>query len=142
MPFDPEILHGGWSKRAADTDDEAWLAMATNMVNSLADLLSRSVSIDRGAISLGEGFSVDFRTNDRDLSLWNMQIRGIVGASVVKDRLLVRCWLFLYSGGRRMAPADAEYFELELVPEKGGTWRHTGWGIGFPAEFDSYLTFE
>jgi hypothetical protein len=141
MLVEREIFEGGWRKRAAETKDEAWLAMATSLVKSLGDLLCRSISMDQEGISLGDGFSVSFRTDDRDPAPWDLQVRGIVGANVVKDRLLTRSWLFLYSGGRRVAPAEAEYFEIELTPEKGGTWRPLGWGQGFPAEFDSFRSF-
>jgi hypothetical protein len=135
------IFGGGWRARVATVDDEEWGRIATVMVTSLAAFLHRSLSVDRDSVSLGKGFSVRFRTDDHEQSVWDLRVRGIVGGNAVDDRLLIRCWLFLYSGSSRIAPPEAEYLELELVSESGGTWRTMGWGLGFSEEFDSFLMF-
>jgi hypothetical protein len=141
MSFAGELFQDGWRKRSSEFGDEKWLSMALHMVESLSALVERQLSVDREGVSLGQGFSVDFRSDDHDASPLDLRMRGTVGANVVGDRLLVRAWVCFYSGELRIAPTNAEYLELELIANEGGSWRRVGWGAGFPGEFDSFATF-
>jgi len=141
--IDPVVLAGGWRQRSSGMTRDDWMSLAAQAVNSLAAFLGRPFSIDANAISLGEGFfSVDFRTDDSGPVPWDLRIRGIVGSDVIEDRLLIRSWLFLYSGNRRLSPTGAEYLELELrLHEGASTWIPIGWELGYPGEYDHFATF-
>ncbi len=140
--LDPSVFEAGWRARGTTMSDAAWLVIAHQAVEFLGAILRRRIQVDEKAVSVREGFSVDFRTDDEDPTLWDLRVRGTVGADIVDDRLLVRGWLCLYSGDRRIAPDGAEFFHVELVREQAQeTWRRVGWRRGEPGEFDSFAAF-
>ena len=115
--------------------------LASQAVAVLSTSVRRPLRLHQSETSFGAGFSVEVESEDRDASVLDLRLRGIVGASIHDDRLLIRAWLFLYSGELRIGPPTGEVFlELELVPEDGGTWRGR-WARDVHGEFDAFDSF-
>lgn len=150
MNADELIL--GFNADAPDYDRNTWADMAKHLLSRLSTALGHQLSPDTNeeTWSLGNGMCVDFRSKVIGTALGGFGIRGILGAQVAEDGLLVRAWVFVYLGGVRLAATGRgdvlamRYVRNDEVGEWEG-WGHggdaSGWHFGEPGEFDAFERF-
>ena len=133
------IFRSGWDRRAHEYDAEAWVALSRWVVDSLEQAVGWILEVD-GAVSVGDGFSVDLRSAVGNAGILDLRLRAVLGADVHDDRLLVRAWLFLYTGAVQLR-GPGECLELELTSAHESPWSLIGWSDGEPGEHDAFLRF-
>ena len=75
---------------------------------------------------------------------WQLGLRGIVGAQVVEDALLVRAWVYPYFGNVRLSAAgQGDVALLEYVRQaEAGIWVSRGWEFEELGESAAFEKFE
>ncbi len=140
-----DILFGYGEPTTPDRGDEqVWYAVVRNLVDQLAKRFGQELEIEDDEIGFDDGFCVDFRTGGSDADSLTLRVRGVVGAQVVNDALLVSAWVFLYLGEARLSvevPGECLYFTY-VDTDRGGAWRLEGWEIGEPGEHDAFDWFD
>lgn len=139
----------GFTNTSEDHDKSTWAEIARHLVARLSDTLGQELAIEEGdSLSIyGKGFSVDFRSGGVDNAPWKIGIRGIVGAQVIGEELLVRAWLFVYLGNVRLSvTGKGDVFLMKYVQkDQAGEWvewNSDGWHFGEPGEFNAFEHFE
>lgn len=151
--MDLDDLIFGSTSTSAEYDRSTWARIAVHLVERLSRALAHDLSLEGRdeEWNLGEGLSVDVRSADSRPARWKFAIRGIVGAQLIKDRLLVRAWIFVYLGNLRMAVEGRGDTLVMRYVQKGrvGEWEAwgdtsdpDGWTFGEPGEFDAFRHFD
>ncbi len=132
------LFDEGWRERARTYEPGQWAELATVLVDTFGSALHRTLCIVDDESCFGDDFlSVDVRTSDLDASALALACRGIVGAQIVKDRLDIRAWLFLYSQSSVVRAEGGTHIEFECGRDG---WSAIGWRFGELGEFDAFLT--
>lgn len=123
--------------------DDVWSTIIDHLVGRLSNTLGqRGLSVDEGGLILRDGFTVDFRSNGSGQKPWQLALRGILGAQVIEDVLLVRAWIFPYFRNERLIAknlGDAALLKY-VRQEHGGAWISYGDGWEFE-EGDDFADF-
>jgi hypothetical protein len=128
----------GWRQGAARRDREFWTTAAEAALEKLAATVGFALILDVARWwSSGDGFSVDFFSSKETKGL-QIRPRGILGAEVVEDQLLVRSWVFLYSASERLTTNTGECLLFQVV---AGAWQSQGWIFGESGEFDHFAGY-
>ncbi len=130
-----------WSERAGTLGETQWRAIAAYCTR----LLERDLRCPLGVCDedYGDGFSIGLRCIHVALPIRPLRLRATLGADIVDDRLLVHCWLFIYSGEELLTLHSGEpvlVLRLELT-EQGPEWREIAWDHGYPGEYDGAISF-
>lgn len=132
--FDPN----GWRQGAERRDREFWEKAAGAALERLAATVGFALTLDTARWwSRCDGFSAHF-LSARETKGLQVQLRGILGAEVVGDQLLVRSWVFLYSASERLTTSTGEFLLFQVV---GGAWQSQGWEFGESGEFDHFSAY-
>lgn len=135
------IFREGWRQRAREYEPDSWWYLIRMLVASLQRTTGWNLQLDdRSSHCVGDGFSVDLRGLNVTSGPLDLRMRAILGGDVIEDRLLVRAFVFLYSGSCRLDGAG-EYLELQATPADGNPWVAVGWMHGEPGEFDTFLRY-
>jgi len=107
----------------------------------LAESVGQELRVDSPEeAAMEDGFSVGFRGVPMGEAPCEIGLRGIVGAQMVDGCLWVRAWLYLYFGGARMRPANADVLVLRWNAEDD-RWGLLGWEREEHGESAAFETF-
>jgi hypothetical protein len=136
------VFEFGKHAMGGDYPRDTWNEIAEHVVSQLAAVLGHELKMEEGQAeieaSFGQGFSVTVRWVEMPRT--GFAIRGVVGADIIGEQLLVRAWLYPYFGGVRLKRYE-DGDVLELVYEKcgaGGQWQSRGWQKEEHGESDSF----
>ena len=143
--MEPDAMLRAIGEQARTYDATAWNCLLRHSIAKLNDWLGYEVeteSLDNGCVGEGAGGGfclniLDARPSKNDLFHW----KGILGASIVDDRIRVGLTLFLYSGTQRLVTRDGKEFAdfvFELNESGRSEWKLFGW---FEDTYGEYSQF-
>lgn len=145
MSPDDLIFNFRASSHGEGYDDGVWTMVIRHVVEQLSRVLGQTLSLvgDRSVV-VSDGFSVDFRSEGVGSKPWQLGLRGIVGAQVIEDALLVRAWVYPYFGDVRLSAAGrGDVALLRYVrQDQGGVWISNGWEFEEHDESPAFEHFE
>lgn len=150
--MDLDNLIFSFTRTSIDYDRSTWIRIAAHLINRLSHALGHHVSPEgkEEDWSIGDGLSVDVRSEGVGSKRWEFGIRGIVGAQIIGDQLLVRAWIFVYFGNVRLSvKGKGDVLVMKYVRRgEHGEWEAwengrepNGWQFGELGEFDAFERF-
>src|SRR3954471_5297141 len=104
MNYDDIIFGFDASSKRGRLDDGVWSATIGHIVEQLSKTFGQDIRLVGGQnINFDDGFSVDFRSEGLGPSLWKFRLRGVIGADVIDNSILVRAWVFFYINDARVS---------------------------------------
>lgn len=143
--MEPEVMLLAVGEVVRSYDADAWIGLLQHAIAALNEWLGQEIEtepLNQGCVGekAGGGFCLYVLKacpSRSHLLHW----RGILGATIVDDRIRVSLTVFMYSGSERLVTKTGKEFAdffYEMNEDKRGEWRLVGW---FEDTYGEYSQF-
>ena len=139
-----KFIWPGEEKKIINYNTNEWIDIVKTLLKSLENFLEWAIiSEDSFEKNVGEGFSIDFKSNNKFFNSINLSCEGILGADFRDESncLSVSAIIFLYSNGKKLITNNTDCFLLfEYVQDKDGvgSWEGRGWKQDEHGEYEYF----